>query len=587
MSTAVKKHSMADTNGSADQEQLELMGGEILIQGILDQGVDTIFGYPGGVVLGVYDVLFKNPQLRHIMIRHEQGGTHAAEGYARVTGKPGVVLVTSGPGATNTVTGITNAMMDSIPMVIFTGQVPSNMIGNDAFQEADIVGITRPITKHSYLVKDVNQLGDVIKEAFQIAASGRPGPVLVDLPKDMLFTKGIYQPSKKVQVQGFGKKAMGNRDQIERAAELIRQAERPLLYVGGGAIMGNAHEEVIKLARKTNTPVTTTIMGLGAFPESDPLSLGMLGMHGTWCANMAVQECDVLVAIGARFDDRVTGRVSDFSTKSKKVHIDVDASCIGKNVPVEVPIVGDVKHVLPQLLDLVDEKETPAWMETIQGWRDTHPLRYRKRDNEIAPQYMVQKISEVTRGDAIVSVDVGQHQMWAAQYYQFNKPKSWISSSGLGTMGFGFPAAIGAALAAPERTVVCISGDGGFQMTSIELATAVQYKIPLKIAIMNNGYLGMVRQWQELFYGKRYSHSYLDESNPDFVKMAESFGCPGFRATTPRELDEVLEKAMAITDGPVLMDIVVSPEENVYPMVPPGGAADEMVDTDEPVPSKP
>lgn len=586
MSTAATTQSKVDAGKLPDREQVELMGGEILIQGILDQGVDTIFGYPGGVVLGVYDVLFKNPQLRHIMIRHEQGGTHAAEGYARVTGKPGVVLVTSGPGATNTVTGITNAMMDSIPMVIFTGQVPSSMIGNDAFQEADIVGITRPITKHSYLVKDVNRLGDVIKEAFIIAASGRPGPVLVDLPKDMLFTKGNYTPDKNVQIQGFEPKVMGKREQIERAAELINGAKKPLLYVGGGAITGDAHKEVIELAKKTNTPVTTTLMGLGAFPESDPLSLGMLGMHGTWAANMAIQECDVLVAIGARFDDRVTGRVKDFSTKSRKIHIDVDASCIGKNVPVEVPIVGDVKHVLPQIIELVEEVDTAGWMKTIQNWRDTHPLRYKQRDNEIAPQYMVQKISEVTKGDAIVAVDVGQHQMWTAQYYKFNKPKSWLSSSGLGTMGFGFPASIGAALAAPDRTVICITGDGGFQMTSIELATAVQYKIPLKIVIMNNGYLGMVRQWQELFYGKRYSHSYLKESNPDFVKMAEAFGCPGFRATTPDELDEVLEKAMAVNDGPVLMDVVVSAEENVYPMIPPGAAVDEMVDTEEPVPPR-
>ncbi|MEX0773087.1 MAG: biosynthetic-type acetolactate synthase large subunit [Balneolales bacterium] len=586
MNTAVTTRSKVDENDLQDQEQLELMGGEILVKGILDQGVDTIFGYPGGVVLGVYDVLYKNPQLRHIMIRHEQGGTHAAEGYARVTGKPGVVLVTSGPGATNTVTGITNAMMDSIPMVIFTGQVASSMIGNDAFQEADIVGITRPITKHSYLVKDVNKLGDIIKEAFVIASSGRPGPVLVDLPKDMLFTKGTYKPSKKVQIQGFTPKVMGNREEIERAADLISNATKPLLYVGGGAIMGDAHKEVIELARKTNTPVTTTLMGLGAFPESDPLSLGMLGMHGTWCANMAVQECDVLIAVGARFDDRVTGRVKDFSKNSRKIHIDADASCIGKNVPVEVPIVGDVKAVLPQIIERVTEVDTTDWMNTIQNWRDTHPLRYKQRDNEIAPQYMVQKISEVTKGDAIVSVDVGQHQMWTAQYYNFNKPKSWLSSSGLGTMGFGFPASIGAAIAAPDRTVFCITGDGGFQMTSIELVTAVQYKIPIKIAIMNNGYLGMVRQWQELFYGKRYSHSFLKDSNPDFVKMAEAFGAVGFRATTPKELDEVLAKAMSINDGPVLMDIVVSPEENVYPMVSPGAAVDEMVDTEEPVAKK-
>lgn len=557
---------------------VELTGGEILIRALLDQGVDTIFGYPGGVVLGVYDVLYKTPELRHILVRHEQGGTHAAEGYARATGKTGVVMATSGPGATNTVTGITNAFMDSIPMVVLTGQVPSTMIGNDAFQEADIIGITRPITKHSYLVKNVNELGDVIKEAFHIAASGRPGPVLIDLPKDMLFSKGYYDKNRQVR-RRFDKSvpACAPTD-IAAAAKLIRSAKKPLLYVGGGVIMGKAWDELRELAWKSNIPVATTLMGLGAFPESDRQSLGMLGMHGTWYANMAIQECDVLIAVGARFDDRVTGRTKDFSTKSKKIHIDIDPACIGKNIPIEHPLIGHVKDIIPAITKDIERNDYSEWYAQIDMWRKEHPLKYRVTEGEIAPQYMIQKISEHTKGNAIVATDVGQHQMWSAQYYQYNHPLSWITSGGLGTMGFGFPAAMGAAVACPDRDVWCITGDGGFQMTLIELATAVHYKIPVKIAIMNNGYLGMVRQWQELFYGGRYSHSHLEPSNPDFVKLAESFGATAFRATKPEELDEMFTKAMAITDGPVVMDICVSQFHNVFPMIPPGAAVHEMVD---------
>lgn len=556
-------------------------GAEILINTLEDLEVDTIFGYPGGAVLPVYDKLFDCHDIRHVLIRHEQAGTHAADGYARSTGKPGVVLVTSGPGGTNTVTGIATAAMDSIPLVVFTGQVPTGLIGNDAFQEADIVGITRPITKNNYLVKDVNELESVIREAFHVATSGRPGPVLVDLPKDMLNTDGRYTGLKKISMPNYKPVTQGHKTQISKAAEMLSNAKKPLIYAGGGAILGEAWEELTRMAERLDIPVTTTLMGLGAFPERKSQSLGMLGMHGTWYANMAMTECDVLLAVGARFDDRVTGRLDGFSPHSKKIHIDIDPSNIGKNVPVEVPIVGDVKQVLPEMDELIEKPEIEDWWDTIERWKEEHPLQVPRSENSIKPQHMIKAISEATNGEAIVVTDVGQHQMWAAQHYHFNHPRSFLSSGGLGTMGYGFPAALGAAMANPDREVVCITGDGGFQMTAYELATAVEYEVPVKIAIMNNQCLGMVRQWQELFYNKRYSHSILKKGNPDFVKLAESYGAPGFRATNPEEMYEVLEKAMKINDRPVVMDFQVEEHENCYPMVPAGAALDEMVEGDK------
>ena len=559
----------------------EMTGAEIFVETLADEGVDTVFGYPGGAVLNIYDIMHQKARFEHILIRHEQGGTHAADGYARATGKPGVVLVTSGPGGTNTVTGIATANMDSIPMVVFTGQVPTGMIGNDAFQEADIIGITRPITKHSYLVKNVEDLESVMREAFYIATSGRPGPVVVDLPKDMIKSTAMYRGVSEVSIPGYKPTTRGHQSQIARAAELLSNAERPLIYAGGGVISADAADELTALGEKTGIPVTTTLMGLGGYPESNPESLGMLGMHGTWAANMATTECDVLLAVGARFDDRVTGRLDGFSPHSKKIHIDIDPSCIAKNVPVEVPIVGDVKQVLPELTRMTERPQIDGWWDTIHTWQEEHPLRVPDSDDTIMPQFLVEKISEVTNGEAIVVADVGQHQMWAAQHYKFNHPRSMLSSGGLGTMGYGFPAAMGAAFGKPDRTVVCITGDGGFQMTAFELATAVEYQVPVKVAIMNNSYLGMVRQWQELFFEKRYSHSGLKKGNPDFVKLAESYGAVGMRATKPDEVESTLRKAMEINDRPVVMDFVVSEEANCYPMVPAGAALDELIEGEE------
>jgi len=581
-STTALKHESAQVHELNTPSEESFTGCDILIKSLLDLGVDTIFGYPGGVVLGVYDSLYKNPQLRHLLVRHEQGGTHAADGYSRATGKVGVVLATSGPGATNTVSGIATAFADSIPMVVLTGQVPTNMIGNDAFQEADIIGITRPITKHSFLVKDAEMLPQILADAFMIAKSGRPGPVVVDLPKDMLFSKKTYRKPVFREVQRLmTHPQFDNLDErISEAAAMISKARKPVLYVGGGVILGEASNELRELAIKFNIPVTTTLMGLGAFPETHPLSLGMLGMHGTWYANTAVHECDVLIAVGARFDDRVTGKLSEFSPHSKKIHLDIDAACVNKNIIVDVPLVGNVKDILPQLTERIVASDIKPWCAYLDTVKEAHPLRFDQPADVIMPQRVIQQISEITKGEAIITADVGQHQMWTAQYYQFNHPRSWINSGGLGTMGFGFPAALGAAVGCPDRTVVAIVGDGGFQMTPWELTTAVHYKIPVKIAILNNGYLGMVRQWQQLFYGRRYSHSHLEPSNPDFVKLAEAYGAVGMRATHPDEVQTVLEAAMAINDCPVVMDFVVKQEENVYPMIPAGMTYYDMVECD-------
>ncbi|NBC26970.1 MAG: biosynthetic-type acetolactate synthase large subunit [Bacteroidetes bacterium] len=567
---------------AAPEQDVEFFNGaEILIKTLTDVGVDTVFGYPGGAVLPIYDQLFDCHDINHYLIRHEQAGTHAADGYARATGKAGVVLATSGPGGTNTVTGIATAAMDSIPLVVLTGQVPTGVIGNDAFQEADIVGITRPITKHSYLVREVDKLEECIREAFHIATSGRPGPVLIDLPKDMLNTSGRYTGSKTVQIPSYKPTTQGHYTQIAKAAKMLSEAKKPLIYAGGGVILGEAWEELTAMAERHNIPITTTLMGLGGFPETKPQSLGMLGMHGTWYANMAMSDCDILLCVGARFDDRVTGRLDGFSQNSRKIHIDIDPSSIGKNVPTEVPIVGDVKQVLPVMDKMIESPSIDEWWDQIHTWQKEHPLKVPKADDKIYPQHMVKMISEVTNGNAIVVTDVGQHQMWAAQHYQYNYPRSWISSGGLGTMGYGFPAAIGAAIACPDRDVVCITGDGGFQMSSYELMTAVEYNIPVKIALMNNSCLGMVRQWQQLFYKNRTSYSVFGKNNPDFVKMAESYGATAMRATTPSEMRDVLEKAMKIDDGPVLMDFRVVETENCYPMVPSGAALNEMVESDE------
>ncbi len=555
-----------------------LSGAEILIEALLREGVDTIFGFPGGALIGLYDCFYKNKQLRHLLVTHEQGGAHAADGYARATGKAGVVLVTSGPGATNTVTGIATAFMDSIPLIVLTGQVPSNMIGNDAFQEADILGITRPITKHSFLVRRVDELVETIRQAFHIATTGRPGPVLIDLPKDMLAARTAYFPAGEVDLRGYKPTVRGSLRQLRNAANFLQQAKKPVIYIGGGAILSNASAEVTEFARELNAPVTTTLLGIGAFPETDDLSLGMLGMHGTWYANKAVDECDLLIAIGARFDDRVTGNLEKFSPNSKKMQIDIDPSCIGKNVPVDLPIVGDVKSVLAELNTLIEKCDSEIWLKQVALWKKKHPLRYRKTADGLKPQQVIEELSKATNGEAIIAADVGQHQMWIAQWYKFTQPRSHLSSGGLGTMGFGVPAALGAKIGCPGRTVVGIVGDGGFQMTSMEIATAVRYQIPVKYIIINNGYLGMVRQWQQIFFDKRYSNTYLNPSNPDFKKLAESYGAFSLRVKNLDELHSAFKQMLAIDNRPVVLDVWVSPEENVFPMIPANGSFSDILE---------
>lgn len=550
-----------------------MTGAQILIESLLKENVEVMFGYPGGVVLPIFDVLYDS-KLKFILTRHEQGAAHAADGYARATGKVGVCLATSGPGATNLVTGIANAYMDSIPMVAITGQVKTNLIGNDAFQESDVTGITRPITKHNFLVKDVRELAQTIREAFYIASTGRPGPVVIDLPVDVSNAKTEFIWPQNVKMRSYQPTFTGHPGQIKKAAKYIEQSSRPLLYIGGGIVTAGAYKQVRELAEKSHIPVTMTFMGLGAFPAEHPLSLGMLGMHGTAYANHATMESDLIIAIGARFDDRVTGRLDAFAPHAKIVHIDIDPTSISKNVRVDIPIVGDAKDVLGELIGHIKKlPDTKAWLKMIDKWKNEQPLFY-KQDDKLRPQYIIEEIYKATKGEAIIATEVGQNQMWACQWYKHHIPRHWISSGGLGTMGFGFPAAIGAQLGCPGKIVFDIAGDGSIQMNIQEMATAVNNKLPIKIAILNNGYLGMVRQWQELFYKKRYSSTPL--KNPDFVKLAEAYGAVGMRITEKKDVASSLKKAIEI-DNVVVMDFVVEPEENVFPMVPAGEALNRML----------
>ena len=561
---------------------MELTGAEILIRCLQDEGVKHVFGYPGGAVLHIYDALFKQDKVRHILVRHEQGAAHAADGYARSTGKPGVVLVTSGPGVTNAVTGIATAYMDSIPMVVLTGQVPRAAIGSDAFQEVDAVGITRPCVKHNFLVKDVKDLASTVKKAFYLCSTGRPGPVVVDIPKDVTAQLAEYHYPKKIEMRSYRPVVEGHAGQIKKAVELLLDAKRPILYTGGGVVLGDGSASLIELTRLLGFPITNTLMGLGSYPPADPQFLGMLGMHGTYEANMAMHECDVLIAIGARFDDRVVGKVDQFSPHSKKIHIDIDPSSISKSVRVDIPIVGSVDPVLKEMIKLIkaskkspDKKALMAWWEQINEWRAKDCLRYDRKSKLIKPQYVVEKLHEITHGDAFVTSDVGQHQMWAAQFYKFNRPRQWINSGGLGTMGFGLPAAMGVQFAHPDATVACVTGEASILMCIQELSTCKQYGLPIKIVNLNNRYMGMVRQWQEFFYKGRYSHSYMD-ALPDFVKLAESFGHVGMLINQPGDVEAALKEAFKMKDRLVFMDFITDQSENVYPMIQAGKGHHEM-----------
>ena len=567
----------------------EMTGAEMVIQALKDQGVEHIFGYPGGAVLPIYDELFQQEQIEHILVRHEQGAGHAAEGYARSTGKCGVALVTSGPGATNMVTPLTDAMMDSIPLVCITGQVPTHLVGSDAFQECDTVGITRPCTKYNWLVRDVNDLPRILHEAFYIATTGRPGPVVVDIPKDVQFAIGTYEgPTNgraRAGYEGYKPKLKGDRDAIREAMDLIANAKKPVFYTGGGVInSGPAASQLLReLVRATGYPITSTLMGLGAFPASDPQWLGMLGMHGTYEANLAMHDCDVMVNIGARFDDRITGRTDAFSPHSKKIHIDIDPSSINKVIRVDVPIIGDVGHVLEEMVRLwpsvshkVDKTALKSWWDEIEHWRSRDSLRYRPNEKVIMPQYAIQRLYELTKDrETYITTEVGQHQMWAAQFYGFDEPNRWMTSGGLGTMGYGLPAAMGVQVAHRDALVIDIAGDASVLMTMQEMSTAVQYNLPMKIFILNNSYMGMVRQWQQLLHGNRLSHSY-SEALPDFVKLAEAYGCVGIRAEKPDELDDAIKEMIAV-DRPVVFDCVVANLANCFPMIPSGKAHNEML----------
>lgn len=555
-----------------------LSGAEIFFECLRQEKVEVVFGYPGGAVLKLYEKLYDVDFLKHILVRHEQGATHMAEGYAKASGKTGVVLVTSGPGATNTVTGIADAYMDSVPIVVFTGQVPTQLIGNDAFQEADIVGITRPITKHNFLVRNIHELAPTIKKAFFIASTGRPGPVLVDLPKDVINSLCEFEYPEKIEMRGYKPTVLGHQNQIKKAADIIKNARRLLFYVGGGVIMSGGNRELKLLARENNIPVTMTLQGLGAFPMTEPQSLGMLGMHGTYWANQAVNNCDVLVSLGARFDDRVTGKVDAFAPGAYKIHVDIDPTCIDKNVIVDLPIVGDVKHVLAELAaEITSPPNLDDWWTQIEKWKEECPLTYETNDGKLRTQHVLDRLNEFTKGEAVIVTDVGQHQMWTAQYYKFNHPRSHITSGGLGTMGFSVPAAIGAAFAIKDRPVISISGDGGFQMNMQELITAVYNKLPIKFIIINNSFLGMVRQWQELFHAEKYSFTDLSDSNPDFQKLGEAFGMKSFSTTKPEEVDPILEEAFSTTDGPVLIEFKVEKEDMVFPIIPSGATLKEMM----------
>ena len=563
---------------------MKMNGARIMLECLKKEGVDTVFGYPGGTVINLYDELFNFKEIHHILPRHEQAGTHAADGYARATGRVGVAIATSGPGATNTVTGIATAYMDSIPMVIITGQVPTALIGNDAFQEVDIIGITRPCTKHSFLIRDVKDIALTMKKAFFLARSGRPGPVLVDFPKDVQMAQGEFHYPETVEIRGYKPNLSGHPRQVEKAVAMILDSRRPVMYVGGGAVLGNASEPVTALARRLSLPVTTTLMGLGSFPECDDLSLGMLGMHGAYCANMAMTHSDLIIAIGARFDDRVTGKLSTFAPHAKIIHIDVDPTSIKKNVRVDLPIVGDVEDVLTKMIQQADKNgekiaefvaALSPWHEDITGWKEKHPLSYKQSSTVIKPQFVIQKLRELSDEDAIISTDVGQHQMWTAQFFKFNKPRTLLTSGGLGTMGFGLPSAMGAQAAFPNRQVITICGDGGIQMNIQEMATLVQNRLPVKIVILNNNFLGMVRQWQELFFDKRYSSTCM-ELPIDYIKLADAYGAKGFLASKPDDVESVIKQGFA-EKGPVIMEFKIAREEKVLPMVPAGASLNEMV----------
>ncbi|MCK5363081.1 MAG: acetolactate synthase 3 large subunit [Gammaproteobacteria bacterium] len=564
---------------------MELSGAQILMQFLEDEGVEFIFGYPGGAVLHIYDELYRQQKIKHILVRHEQGATHMADGYARATGKTGVVLVTSGPGATNAVTGIATAHMDSIPMVVLTGQVPTPAIGSDAFQEVDCIGITRPCVKHNFLVKDVRELALTLKKAFYVASSGRPGPVVVDIPKDITAPdiKVPYEYPASITMRSYSPVTRGHTGQMKKALELILSAKRPMIYTGGGVVLDRASEELREFTRLLGFPITNTLMGLGAYPGTDEQFVGMLGMHGTYEANMAMHNCDVLIGIGVRFDDRVVGDVKKFCPGAKIVHIDIDPSSIAKTVKVDVPIVGPVKSVLADMLGMLNETNRrpdadalAAWWRQVREWQSIDCLHYEWSDDRIKPQYVVQKLYEVTGGDAYVTSDVGQHQMWAAQFYPFDKPNRWINSGGLGTMGFGLPAAMGVQFAYPDAQVACVTGEGSIVMCIQELSTAKQYGLPVKVINLNNGYLGMVRQWQEFIYEKRESHTYL-ESLPDFAKLSESFGHVGMRIDKPSDVDGALKEAFAMKDRLVFMDFITDPSENVFPMMMAGKGQTDML----------